>query len=122
MAYFAKLNENNVVTEVLAVHNNELIDENGIEREEKGIAFLIQLYGGHPYWKQTSYNASFRKNYAGYNYTYDSQRDAFVPPRPFASWVLDEDTCQWSAPVAYPADGKTYTWDEDQQQWTEMVQ
>jgi hypothetical protein len=73
-------------------------------------------------WKQTSYNANFRKNYAGVGYTYDSQRDAFVPPRPFASWVLDEDTCLWAAPVAYPDDGKMYSWDEDTTSWAEANQ
>ena len=96
MAHFAKLDENNVVTEVIVVHNNELLD-NGVESEAKGIAFCQNIYGG--IWKQTSYNGNIRKNYAGIGYTYDVQRDAFIPPRPSADATLDEVTCQWIVPA-----------------------
>lgn len=92
MAHFAQLNEENKVIRVIVVHNNELMLD-GEENETKGILFCKSLFGEGTKWKQTSYNARFRKNYAGYNYTYDSQRDAFVPPKSFASWVLDEDAC-----------------------------
>lgn len=121
MAHFAELGMNNVVLRVIVVHNNELLDENGVEQEAKGVAFCRSLFGGT--WVQTSYNANFRKNYAGEGFTYDSTRDAFIPPKPFASWVLNEDTCQWSAPVPYPTDvgtpeaPKRYVWNEETQQW-----
>lgn len=93
MAHFAKLNENNVVLEVHCVHNNELLVD-GVESEAKGIEFLIGLFGDSN-WKQTSYNGNFRKNYAGVGYTYDPDRDAFIPPKPNDNAVLDEQTCQW---------------------------
>jgi hypothetical protein len=120
MAHFAELGENNIVLRVIVVDNKDTLDASGNEVEEIGATFCRNLLGGT--WKQTSYNANFRKNYAGIGFTYDSQRDAFVPPRPFASWVLDEDTCLWAAPVAYPDDGKIYTWDEDTNSWTETNQ
>ena len=120
MAHFAELGENNTVLRVIVVANKDTQDTFGVEQESIGAEFCRNLLGGT--WKQTSYNASFRKNYAGIGYTYDSQRDAFVPPRPFASWVLDEDTCMWTAPVAYPDDGKMYTWDEDSTNWVESNQ
>jgi hypothetical protein len=87
----------------------------GEEREEIGVAFCRNLLGGT--WKQTSYNGTFRKNYAGIGFTYDSTRDAFIPPKPYASWTLNEETCHWTAPVAYPDDGQQYTWNEDTQGW-----
>jgi hypothetical protein len=97
MAHFAKLDENNTVTQVIAVHNNELLDENGIEQEQKGIDFCQNLFGGR--WIQTSYNKSFRKNYAGNGFLYDEQQDAFIPPKPIdtpdGGWVLNQETCQW---------------------------
>lgn len=99
MAHFAKLDENNNVLEVHVVHNNELLDENGVEQEQKGINFLIAWSGGYPYWKQTSYNANFRKNYCNPGWTYDAARDAFIPPKPSADAVLDETTCQWIVPA-----------------------
>ena len=116
MAYFAKLDENNIVLEVLAVNNNELLQD-GIESETKGIQFLIDWSGGYSNWKQTSYNRRIRKNYAGIGYTYDSARDAFIPPQPFPSWVLNEETCQWDAPVAMPVDDQRYYWDEPTISW-----
>lgn len=120
MAHFAKLDENNIVLAVNVVHNNELLDENGQESEAKGIAFLTDWSGGHTNWKQTSYNGNIRKNYAGVGYTYDSGRDAFIPPKPFNSWVLDESTCQWNAPTPMPQDNKPYRWDEATLSWIEF--
>ncbi len=95
MAHFARLDENNVVTEVIVVHNNELLD-NGVESEAKGIAFCQNIYGG--IWKQTSYNGSFRKNFAKIGSTYDSMRDAFIHPKMFEGQVFDEETCRWVWP------------------------
>jgi hypothetical protein len=120
MAHFAKLDENNKVVEVIAVNNAELIDENGQESEQKGIDFLVSWSGGHTNWKQTSYNASFRKNYAGYEHVYDTQRDAFIPPKMYSSWVLNEETCQWEPPIYYPNDGFVYIWNEEIQNWEEV--
>lgn len=97
MAHFAKLDVNNVVLEVHCVHNNELLDDNGVEQEQKGIDFLVAWSGGYPHWKQTSYNGNFRKNYAGVGYTYDPVRDAFIPPQPNNDAVFDEVTCRWVA-------------------------
>ena len=116
MAHFAKLNKHNVVTDVVVVNNEELLD-NGVESEEKGIVFLTLWSGGYYKWRQTSYNGSFRKNYAGVGYTYDEIRDAFIPPKPFPSWVLNETTCQWQAPVPMPDDGNMYGWDEETQSY-----
>ena len=116
MATFAKLGLNNKVIEVLSVHNNELLDSNGVEQEVNGIDFLTKLTG-YPVWKQTSYNNNIRKNHAGIGYTYDEDRDAFIAPKPFASWILNEDTCRWEAPVAYPDDDNRYTWNETNQTW-----
>lgn len=107
MAHFAKLDENNTVLEVHCLHNNELLDQNGIEQEQKGIDFLVAWSGGYPHWKQTSYNGNFRKNYAGLGYTYDAARDAFIPPKPSADATLDEATCLWIVPgaeIILPAD------------------
>lgn len=109
MAHFAKLDNNNTVLEVIVVHNNEAPDE------ASGIAFLTSLLGPAR-WVQTSYNGNIRKNYAGIGYTYDPVRDAFIPPQPFASWVLDETTCQWEAPMPMPQDG-VYVWDEATLAW-----
>lgn len=117
MAHFAQLDQNNLVTQVIVVANQECLDEHGVESETVGVSFCQSLFGGE--WKQTSYNGSIRKNYAGIGYTYDSVRDAFIPPKPFASWVLNEDTCLWECPVAYPTDGKRYTWDEATTNWVE---
>lgn len=120
MAHFAKLDDNNMVLEVHCVHNNELLD-NGVESESKGIDFLISWSGGYTNWKQTSYNGNFRKNYAGYGYTYDAQRDAFIPPKPYNSWILDENTCNWLPPTPFPEDGKRYSWDENTLTWIEPI-
>ena len=119
MAYFAELDENNVVLRVLSVSNDDAPDP-APDNEQHGIDFLAGLGLGSN-WKQTSFNATFRKNYAGIGYTFDAARDAFIPPQPFASWVLNETTCQWEPPVPYPTDGKNYLWDEDTVSWKEVV-
>jgi hypothetical protein len=119
MAHFAQLDANNVVTQVIVVANKDTADAEGVEKEHIGAAFCERLLGG--VWKQTSYNANMRKNYAGIGFTYDADRDAFIPPKPFNSWTLNEDTCQWQAPVAMPDDGKMYRWDEDTTSWVEIV-
>ena len=118
MAHFAQL-ENNIVKQVIVVANQDILDENGQESEQKGIDFCSNLLGGT--WKQTSYNGNIRKNYAGVGYTYDEGRDAFIAPKPFASWLLDETTAQWKSPVDYPTDDKKYTWDENTTSWKELV-
>ena len=124
MAHFTQLDANNVVTQVIVVANSDTADANGVEKEYIGAAFCEKLFGGT--WKQTSYNGSIRKNYAGVGYSYDSERDAFIPPKPYNSWVLNEDTCLWEAPVAMPQDAgtgeppKRYTWDEATTSWVEI--
>ena len=117
MAHFAEL-ENNIVTRVIVVHNNELLDENNVEQEANGISFC-QSHFGTPNWKQTSYNGNIRKNYAGIGYTYNEQRDAFIPPKPYPSWLLNEDTCQWGSPVPHPTPigDEGYYWDENTTSW-----
>ena len=115
MAHFAQLDTNNQVLQVIVVHNSELLDEHGIEQEVKGQAFCTNLFGG--VWKQTSYNSSIRKNYAGIGFTYDPARDAFIPPKPYNAWQLNEDTCKWESPIAYPTDGNMYMWDDSTISW-----
>lgn len=139
MASFAKLNSNNIVEQVLSVNNNELLD-NGIESEQKGIEFLKNIFGQDTNWKQTSYNTkggkhylsdnsglsntqekAFRKNHAGIGYNYDEQRDAFIGPKPFNSFILDETTCTWKAPISKPntilPEGQKYIWNEEIVNW-----
>jgi hypothetical protein len=117
MAHFAKLDRQNVVLEVNVVNNEDINNLPFPESEPIGIEFLINWSGGYTNWKQTSYNAKFRKNYAGIGYTYDAERDAFIAPQPFASWLLDEDSCLWGAPVPYPNDGNFYIWNEATISW-----
>ena len=122
MAHFAQIDENNVVVQVLVVPHAQ---------EDRGQEFLANDLNLGGTWKKTSYNTSggvhanggtpYRKNYAGIGYTYDATRDAFIPPKPFASWILNEATCLWDAPVAYPTDGKIYTWNEDTTSWDEVT-
>jgi len=107
MAHFAKLDNTKTVTQVIVA------EQDFINSGQVGDSFL---------WVQTSYNGNFRKNYAGVGYTYDTTRDAFIPPKPYPSWLLDEETCQWAAPVAYPTDGKDYTWDEETTNWIEVTE
>lgn len=119
MAYFAQLNSDNVVQQVISINNSVVNEpEYGFPQTEPfGQVFIDQTLKIPGTWKQTSFNKSFRKNYAGIGYTYDPARDAFIPPKPFPSWVLNEDTCLWESPIPYPQDGKTYTWDEDGKTW-----
>jgi hypothetical protein len=112
MAHFAILDESNIVTRVEVINNAVVLDGDDVEQEQLGINFLISLYGAGNY-KQTSYNGNIRKNYAGIGYTYDSGRNAFIPPKPYPSWTLVEDTCRWTAPVEEPDDNKVYDWNED---------
>jgi hypothetical protein len=126
MASFAKIGLNGKVIEVQSVVNEVLHDSNGVEQEVNGINFLTNLTGW-AIWKQTSYNTRggvhisggtpFRKNFAGVGYTYDEDRDAFIPPKTYPSWILNETTCDWEAPVAYPTDGELYNWNETNQTW-----
>ena len=126
MATFAKIGLNNKVIEVLSVHNNELLDSNGVEQETIGIDFLTKLTGWS-IWKQTSYNTHggihklggtpLRKNYAGIGYTYDEDKDVFIAPKPYASWILNETTCLWEAPVNRPDDDNIYNWNETSNNW-----
>ena len=117
MAHFAKIDENNIVTQVVVVDNKDTSDASGVEKEHIGAAHLEKILGGT--WKQTSYNGNMRKNYAGIGYTYREDIDAFVPPQPFASWVLDSNTAQWNPPTLMPTDGKMYSWDESTLNWIE---
>ena len=116
MASFAKIGLNSKVIAVHSVNNEVIKDSNGVEQESIGIDFLTKLHGW-AIWKQTSYNNNFRKNYAGIGYTYDEDRDAFIPKKPFNSWILNEDTCHWESPITHPNDNKIYAWNEQIQNW-----
>ncbi len=119
MAHFARLNSNNVVTSVIVV-NNEIIDS--ANEESSGIEFLQKWSNSNDLWKQTSFNAKingFRKNYAGIGYTFDDVRDAFIPPKPYESWLLDEITCLWNPPVPYPEGEGLWDWNEQALCWVE---
>ena len=120
MAHFAKLDNSNKVIRVDVLSNVVITDENDVEQEQLGIDFLTNLYGGVGWYKQTSYNENFRKNFAAVDYTYDGIRDAFIAPQTYPSWTLNEDTCRWEAPIAYPDDGKDYIWDEATTNWVEV--
>ena len=111
MASFAKLGTGNIVETVVVVSNDIATTE------QAGVDFLNNLYGTRDVRKQTSYNGTIRKNHAGIGYKYDQTRDAFIPPKVYNSWILNETTCKWEAPVAHPNDGKIYTWNEETQQW-----
>jgi hypothetical protein len=111
MAHFAKLGVGNLIEQVIVVSNDIATTE------QAGVDFINNLYNTRDVWKQTSYNGNIRKNFAGIGYTYDQTRDAFIPPKPFNSWVLNETTCLWEAPVAYPDDGEKYTWNEKTTTW-----
>ena len=131
MAHFTKIGTGNKVTQVLVVSNDIALTE------QAGVDFLNNLYNTRDVWKQTSYNTvggvhllggtPLRKNYAGVGFQYDSSRDAFIPPKPYASWTLNESTCQWDSPTPKPddsyvkKDGKTYIWNEAEQRWDEVV-
>ena len=109
MAHWAEIDENNIVIRVTVGDNNA---------PDEGYQWLIDNLGGT--WVKTSYNGNIRKNYAGIGFTYDEERDAFIAPKPFESWILNEDTCNWKAPIPYPTDGKTYRWDEPTVSWVEI--
>ena len=121
MAHFAKLGTGNIVTAVHVVSNDVATTE------QAGVDFLNDLYKTRDVWKQTSYNTKggvhllgetpFRKNYASIGYTYNQTKDAFIPPKPFPSWILNEETCIWGAPVEKPTDGQRYEWNEETKQW-----
>jgi hypothetical protein len=110
MANWAELDNNNIVLRVTVGDNNE---------PDEGYQWLIDNLGGT--WIKTSYNGNIRKNYAGVGYSYDATRDAFIPPKPFDSWTLNEDTCHWDAPTPYPTDGKKWSWDELTLSWIEFA-
>jgi hypothetical protein len=109
MSHWAEIDENNIVLRVLVGNNSE---------PDEGEAFMNSLGGT---WVKTSYNGNIRKNYAGIGMSYDAERDAFIAPQPYASWILDEETCRWEAPVAYPTDGIMYVWDEETTDWKATV-
>jgi len=117
MAHFSKLGTGNIIEQVIVINNSVITDSDGNEQEQLGVDFINNLYGTRDVWKQTSYNGTIRKNFAGVGYSYDQTRDAFIPPKPFNSWILDEDTCLWEAPVAKPDDEQIYQWNETNQQW-----
>jgi hypothetical protein len=119
MAHFAKLDNKNKVISVEVVVNEVITDGDGVEQEQIGIDFLTNLYGGG-WYKQTSYNRNFRKNYAGAGFIYDGHRDAFIPPQPYPSWILNEDTCQYEPPITNPEEGR-YIWDEETTNWKEVA-
>lgn len=119
MAHFAQLDDTNTVIQVIVVSNDALNDLPFPESEPVGIEFCLSLYGADTIWKQTSYNAAFRANYAGVGFVYDFILDAFISPKPYQSWLLNTTTCQWEAPIPYPTDGNWYFWDEDLVEWVE---
>lgn len=117
MAHFAQLNNTNTVTRVVVINNVDILDQYGQESEQIGIGTCKALFGDDTTWLQTSYNGSFRKNYAGPGFTYDSNSDAFIPPQPYQSWKLEPETFQWIPPSPYPDDGGFYRWDESSLSW-----
>ena len=119
MAHFALI-KNNIVQQVVVVGNADLTNSEGNEQEALGVAFCHSLFGTNGTWVQTSYNDNIRKNFAGIGYTYDLARDAFIAPKPYPSWVLNEATCRWEAPTPYPDDGNVYDWDESTTSWVKL--
>jgi hypothetical protein len=121
MAYFAKLGTGNIVEQVISINNAVITDANGVEQEQLGNDFINKLYNTRDVWKQTSYNNNIRKNFAGIGFKYDQARDAFIAPKPYPSWILNEDTCLWEAPVAKPTteleDNQYYVWNETIINW-----
>ena len=118
MAHYAKLNLQNVVEQVIVISNQDEMRD-GVESEEQGIAFCKSLFGPDTKWIKTSYNRKIRKRYAGIGYAYNSEKDIFIPPKPYISWSLNSDD-DWSAPVPYPEDGKVYRWDENTLNWVQI--
>lgn len=120
MAHFAQLDENNIVSQVIVINNDVIENKSFPQSEQIGIDFCKSLFGNETNWAQTSYNASFRYNYAGIGFTFNntaSPDGAFIPPQPFPSWLLNTTTYQWEAPAPYPNDGNRYYWDETAQSW-----
>mgnify|MGYP003134424617 CR=1 FL=1 len=125
MAHFAELDSFCKVIRVIVVDDNDCLDKSGNHSEDIGIKYLNDAFGGT--WRQTSYNTlnnvhrlggtPFRKNYAGKGMIFDEDRDAFYPPKPYPSWILNEDICQWEPPIAYPDDGQDYNWNEETTSW-----
>ena len=111
MAHFAKIGIGNIIEKV------EVVSSDVATTEQAGVDFLNNLYGTRDVWKQTSYNNNIRKNFASIGFKYDQTRDAFIPPKPYNSWILNETTCLWEAPVAYPTDGQSYEWNEETTSW-----
>jgi len=121
LAHFAELDEHGVVLRVIVVSNDVCKDKHGKENERYGEFFCMSLFGPDTIWKQTSYNGNIRKNFAGIGYTFDPALDGFVPPQPYPSWRLNEETCLWDAPTPMPTDGKMYHWDEATISWVEIT-
>ena len=126
MAHFARLDSNNVVTQVIVVSNKDTADSSGVESEAIGIAYLRGIFGEDTNWAQTSYNGNMRGRYAGVGYTYDSSRDAFITPKPYDAWVLNDTTTEWESPIEKPpltadmeANAQDWIWDPDINNWTE---
>ena len=119
MAYFANIDGSGIVLSVISISNLVIGEPEKTfpETEQLGVDFIINTLGFSGEWKQTSYNKNFRKNYAGIGYTYDASRNAFIPPQPFQSWILNENTCTWDSPVPYPNDGEKYEWNEENKEW-----
>jgi hypothetical protein len=122
MAYFAQIDDNNIVIQVIRVNDSDCQNSNGFEDENVGIDFCKSLIGEETNWKQTSYNAKIRKHYAGIGYIYDQENDAFYAPQPYPSWILNETTFIWEAPIAVPTDNKIYEWNETNEEWDEVEQ
>lgn len=120
MAHFAKLDENNTVTQVIVVKNDIILDNNNNEVESIGVDFCKSLFGENTNWVQTSYNHNFRKQFAVIGFTYDSQKNKFIAPQPYPSWILDSND-DWQAPVDYPDDGNVYQWNEETQSWEQIT-
>jgi hypothetical protein len=120
MAHFAQINENNIIINVLVVNNQDIENLPFPESEPVGVAFLKKLLGENTNWVQTSYNGNFRVRYTGVGYTYDAGRDAFIPPKPYDSWILNNDTLLWDPPIPQPTDGKKYAWFEPNKEWIEL--
>jgi hypothetical protein len=131
MAHFAKLGSGNIVEKIIVVNDSIIKDNNGLEQEQLGVDFINQLYNTQDIWKKVSYNTvkgihllggtPFRKNYPGIGYIYDENRDAFIAPKPFNSWTLNESTCVWESPIPYPEDGDVYNWDEEKLTWIKVI-
>ena len=119
MAHFALIKDT-IVQQVVVVGNADLTNSEGNEQEALGVAFCHSLFGTDGTWIQTSYNGNIRKNFAGIGHTYDLTRDAFIAPKPYASWVLNESTCRWEAPTPYPDDDNVYEWDESTTAWVKV--